>query len=343
MAYGSSELDVSATTTDQWMEGNGLDLMSSHNSFSAVLLARSEEPMGDWAWRKESGAAGEVFKWSVYGNKNPTVGGVTRANQVSAITPIIPGANGAASVATTVRWAWAHYQGLVSINKEDETKNRGKEGIVKLSEMQVDQCVATFFEEVGNDFWDNAIGAEDKVQSVNHVLSSATATVGGVDRNDSLNAWWRPYIDSTSEVFNTQTFDLVIDGATHDTGKATGITKGSPDAAWMYPDLYAKLRQDLKPSQRVEVSNMLKGGAKYLQYDDVRCFRETRMLSGTVAVINTGTWGFRYDTEVPEPNAPGFMQDPVRPAMKHRGYNWIIGLGCRSSKHNGYMSNKTAS
>jgi hypothetical protein len=128
----------------------------------------------------------------------------------------------------------------------------------------------------------------------------------------------------------------------HDTAKPTGINQKAPDAAWLAAACYSKAKNDLRPSQRQEVTGTLKGGAAYVEFDQMRIFRETNLTAGTGVVLNTSTWGYRYHTLEPEPNSPTFIQDPTRPAMKSRGYNWINSLGNRSPKHNGYFSNKAA-
>ena len=112
--------------------------------------------------------------------------------------------------------------------------------------------------------------------------------------------------------------------------------------AFFYGNLYAKLRQDLKASQRTEVGEMLRGGAKYLMYDGVRCFRTTKSTSGTVLINNSSCMVFRYATKMPDPVTPGWVPVSGTPGMFERGYNWFVGFGYTSLKHQGYLSNKSA-
>ena len=345
MAYGSSELDVAASTTDLWLnEGtNGIDLLSGHNPLVAILFDNSMEPGGEWQFQEREVGEGNQFKYTVYGNTNTTVDGVTRANQVNAISPTVPGAGGAASVGTNVFWPWSHYQGIVFDNYEDRAKNSGKSQMIDLGNMYLDQIQASFFQLLGTDLLDNAAGSISKIQSVNACLAN-TGTVGGVDQSDTANnSWWNAQQDTTTEIWNTQTFDTVRDACTFDTGRTTGIRKGDPDIAFLYGGQYSLLRQDLKASQRQAPTDTLRGGAKYLDYDGCRCFRTTQIVSGTSLILNSTTWAFVYKTRMPEPVTPGWVPRSGTPGMWERGFNWFIGFGGKSMKHNGLLTNKTLS
>lgn len=324
------------------MEGNGIDLMSSHNSFVAVLERASKEPAGEFAFMHQAMDGGNAWKWTVYGRQRPAseggADGISRANQVNAITPVIAGSS---NFATNARYLPSHYQANVYINYEDEQKNKGKHGIVNLMRMQVDQCQAEFFAILATDIWDGAVNTDEKIQSVTHCLLN-TGSPGGIDQTDTTNnSWWRANTNSDTETFNLSMLSKLIDDCTHDTAKPTGIQKPDADAAWLAAACYSKAKNDMRPSQRTEVRDTLKGGAKYLDFNGVWLFRETNLTAGTGVVINTSTWSFRYNTLMPEPNAPTFIQDPNRPAIKARGYNWMVSLGTKSPKHNGYFSNKS--
>lgn len=344
MAYGNtSELDIAASTTDLWInEGdNAVDLMSTHNQLVAVLRNTSTETGDSFSFFRSSAMEGGRFKLTVYGNTNTTVDGVTRANQINAFTPTIPGAGGQASILTNLWYEWAHYQGICYISYEDIKKNQGKSGVINFTSAIKEQMINSFYKKYGVDMWDGAAGTIDKVASVQYYLKN-TGTVAGVDQSSSDNTWFQANTDDTSEIFNFFTFDTVRDACVHDTGTSGAIT-GDPDCAFMTAPLYAKARQDLKSSQRVEVSNMLKGGAKYLEYDGCRLFRETNMTAGECVILNSRTWQFRYDTAAPEPTSEGFLQDPNRPSMKSRSANHMIGLACKAPNRNGYMTNKSGS
>lgn len=343
MAYGSSELDVVATTTDQWLNAgtNGIDLFSGHEPFVAILYENSQEPGGEYQFQQGTPGEGNQFKITVFGLGNTSVQGVTRANQINTYTPTVPGAGGAASVATNILWPWTHYEGIVYDNYEDRIKNSGQSQRLDLSSMYLKQLTASFFSKLAVDIMDGAAGTISKIQSINACLLN-TGTVGGIDQSDGTNnGWWQAQTDSTVETWNTQTFDTVRDSCTFDTAVNTGVRKIAPDVAFLYGAQYSRLRQELKQSQRIGVEDTAKGGAKYLVYDGCRCYRTTRISSGTSLILNSSTWHFRYATKMPDPVTPGWVPVPNAPSMWQRGFNWFVGFGGESMKHNGYLSNKS--
>lgn len=344
MAYGSAELDVAATTTDDWLNAgnNGLDLFSSHNIFLAILMDNAEQPGGDYQFKEDGVAEGGKFKVTVYGNSNATVAGVTRANQITEETPTVPGAGGAPSVATNAFWPWSFYKGIVFDNYQDRIKNRGKARMVDLGNMYLDQLTATFFDVVGTDLLDGAAGTEDKVQSVNGALLN-TGVVAGIDQTDPLNAWWAAVQDTVAEVIGSRVIDYVSALASHDTGKKTGIRKFSPDFILVRTDQWAKLMQDMKSAQIASVDKLLRTGAEFLQYGVKRIFFSDRIAANTALILNSTTWTFRYATKMPEPKTPGWVPSSRTPAMWERASNWAIGFGGYSMKHNALLTNKRAS
>jgi hypothetical protein len=344
MAYGNTtagEYDVAAATVDDWMnEGNNaLDLFSSHNPVLAILMDQSEQPGGEYQFKQSAGAKGMQFKTTVFAKANTTVDGVTRANQVNAIAASV----GGTTALTNPKWNWAHYQGLAQDNYIDRVRNSGDALRVDVGQFLVDQVIASFYDVVGTDLLDAAADAEDKILSFNSCLLNS-GTVGGIDQSDATNnAWWQAIQDTTAEVINTQTIDKLVMDATYDCGKKTGIMRMDPDIMIMPSDLCSKIQQDLKQSQRVEVSTMIRGGARYVDYNGMRIFWTGRTVTGTVLGLNSTTWTFRYDTKAPDPVTPGWVPMDRTPAMFSRGYNWVIGLGNHSCKHQFYMSNKRAS
>lgn len=338
MSYGSSEADVAASTVDKWLnEGNNaLDLFSSHNPVLAVLLDQSEQPGGEYQFKKASGTTGNKFKTTAYGKSNSSVAGVTKANQINAFSAAIP------SLLTNAYWSYAHYQGTAFYDYRSQTLNSGPEQRVDMGNSLFDQVVASFFDLVGTHLTSGSADAEDHILSFDSALLN-TGTVGGIDQSDGTNnAWWQAVKDTTAAVINTQDLDKAILDATIDTGKKTGIMRMSPDIILTTNTLSAKLMQDLKQAQRVDVQTMLRGGARYIDYAGCRVFNTTRVTAGYVLGINSTVWDFRYNTKSPEPVTPGWVPVDRTPAMVQRGYNWIVGLGTRSCKHNFLLTNRTA-
>ena len=353
MAYGNTnsqanaDLGLLSGTVDQWLNkgSTGINLFSGHSPFVAVLWDNSQEPGGDYQFRVEEGGLPDAVKINVWGSPQnysagvTPVAGVTRANQVTALTPSV------ATTATNAKYTTAHYQGIAWLNDNDVSKNSGPYQMIDLAEQVVGQVKAAFFELVANHLEDGTAGAEDRIMAINYALANS-GQVGGIDQTDSTNnAWWRAQADATVEVINTGVIDRAYDLCTFNTGMSTGISKMAPDVAFLGPgtnggNTYTTIRQELKQSQRVEVEDMLKGGAKYILYNGMRCFRTTRITAGQALILNSSTWALRLGSKTPKPVAPTFVPSSGRPGMYERGYNWYQALACYSPKHNALLTNK---
>lgn len=345
MAYGGTELDRAAANVDVWTEDNALDLLSTHCPSIAVLEESSKEPGGELSFLKDDNIGGDYFKTTFFAAANTNVAGVTRANQATALygAGTIYGGS-TASVISNFKWPWTHYQGGCRINYSDETKNSGSSKKIDLKRAILDQIEASFYIKLATHLWDGATGAEDKCQAFNHILAATSGTVGDIDVGDAANDdFAQAKRDVTTETFNWTTFDSVMFQASHDTGRAVGISKHEPDCAFMPTALYAKGVADLKVQARCEIGKMIRGGAKYIMYagGDMRVFREPYMTAGTVAILNSQTWMFRYKTMKPEFVTPGFVPHPDYPSIWLRNANWFLGLGCRAPLYNGYLANKS--
>lgn len=338
MAYGSADADLAATTTDNWLnEGtNAIDLFATHNPILAIMLDQSEQPGGEYQFRQGQGATGGKFRTAAYGKPASTAAGVTKANQINAISAALP------VFLTDAFWNYAHYQAVAFYDYRTQQNNSGPERRIDIGEAIMRSLQSSFYSEVGTDLTDGVVDSEDKILAFDAALLN-TGVVGGIDQSDTANnLWWNAVKDTTAGTVNTQDIDKAILDATLDTGIQTGIMRQSPDVILTTNTLSAKLMQDLKQAQRVEVQTMLRGGARYMDYAGCRVFNTTRITAGYVMGINSTVWDFRYNTKAPDPVTPGWVPVDRTPAMMQRSYNWMLGLGCRSPKHNFLLTGRTA-
>jgi hypothetical protein len=336
MAYGPGDATIAATTTDEWLDDNILDLYASHSPFVAKLMGTSEEPGGEFHFKQGTPGEGGYFKIPVFGKVTYTADGVTRANQINAISPTIN------DDIIGAKYNWAHYQGVAYHNYEDMMKNSGKAQMADLGNAYVAQVKSKLHAVLNTDMFDGVIDSADKILAVDYAVSNS-GLLGTIDQSDAANnAWWQAQQHTTAETFTTFAFDIVRDACTFDTPVPNGVRKIDPDMALFGGNLFAKLRQELKASQRIEVGTLLKGGAKYIDYDGCACFRNPIQDSDNVIILNTATWAFRYATKAPDAVTEGWVPVSGTPSMWQRGFNWFLGLGCISPKHNGLLDGKTA-
>lgn len=337
MAYGPGDATIAASTADNWISTKIFDIFSTSNPFLAVLQDTSQEPGFEESFIKGTPAEGGKFKITLFGKVTYTADGVTRANQANALTPTVN------DDVIGAYYNWAHYQGQASHNYEDMSKNSGKAAMVELGQAYIKQVIHKLNDNVGTDMFDGVIDSAAKILAVDFALDNS-GTVGGIDQTDSANnSWWRAIKDTNAGVLQTFDFDTVRDQCDVNPSVSTGISKAAPDMGLMPAALYSRMRQEMKSAQRLEVGTLLRGGAEYLDYDGCRIFKNGKQTAGTVLILNSSTWTFKYKTKAPEAVTPGWVGDPARPSMYIRNYNWFIGLGCLSPKHNGVLTNRTGS
>ncbi len=335
MAYGPGDGTIAASTTDEWLEDNILDLYAAHSPFLAQLQDTAEEPGGDFHFKQGTPGEGGKMKIPLFGKVTFTADGVTRANQATALTPTVN------DDVIAAYYNWAHYQGMAYHNYEDMQKNSGKAAQVDLGQAYVSQVISKLHAMVNTDMFDGAADSAAKVLSVDSALLN-TGTVGGIDQSSADNAWWQAQQDTTAETVSTFMLDKLTIKSTVDTPVKNGVRKINPDMALFGTDLLAKIVQELKSAQRLEVGKMLRGGAQYYDYNGMRLFNNPAQTATYVIILNTATWAFRYATKAPDPVTEGWVPTSNMPSMWQRGFNWFIGLACMSPKHNALATNKTA-
>lgn len=360
MAYGnanslsSAYLEPYSTTLDSWMSDTAVDLFSTHNPFWAQLWDVAQEPGGDFQFMKAEGS-GEAMRFPVWGRTTTGAGAagdiipVTRAAQATTtVTPSIM-AN-----TTNALFPYAGYTGSLFYHYRGTITNRGKEQVINDGQTFQNQIRAGFYDEVGTDMLDTADAAQDKIMSAYHFVANtaydSTATrltgfsdsPGGIDPSDAANTWWRSYGNNVAETINSTVIREVKNKCRHDTGVQTGIRKSEPDFMLMHTDIYSTFEGYLEQSQRAVVTDMLKGGCKYLEYAGMRVFFTGRIASGAFLCLNSSTFAIRYGTLHPVSTTPGWTPVSLYPAMMEKGYNWVVGAGGFAPRYNGCGLNKAA-
>lgn len=349
MAYGnagsitSAYLDLAAESVDEWANigTNAIDWFSTHEPLIAILFDQSMQPNGDYQFWQLPLDGGIDWRVPGFGRGVEHAGapaGITRANLINRIAPAIP------SLLTTPKWIRSMYRGILFRDQKEINQNMSKEKMVDLAMAMKAQMDADAFQQISIDLWDNAAGAEDKVQSVNKPLAN-DSTVAGVDQTDTANnSWWNAgTVDSTAEVWNLTSFNRGYDAITYDTPVATGVSKKAPDICFLYGDLFSVTREALTQNQRIDYSDMARGGAKYIEANGVRFFRNTRQVADTVVLMNSRSFVWRYVTKFLDWVTPGFVPVDATPGMWQRGWTWEVSAGYLSCKHNQLFTNKRAS
>lgn len=96
---------------------------------------------------------------------------------------------------------WKQYSVSVTISGEEERKNAGrKEQIIKILDARTKQARMSLTEQMTQGLFSDGTGNGGKNLTGLEAMVAATGTYGGI--NSGTYAWWRAYVDSTSEVLS---------------------------------------------------------------------------------------------------------------------------------------------
>lgn len=95
---------------------------------------------------------------------------------------------------TAAKYPWKQVSGSVSISREEERKNSGESRLIKLLDAKIKQTEITMRDEINRMLFSDGTGNGSKDLFGLDLLvenGAAWGSLGGIDRSDALNAWWR--------------------------------------------------------------------------------------------------------------------------------------------------------
>lgn len=107
---------------------------------------------------------------------------------------------------TSAKYPWKQVSGSVSISRLEERQNSGESRIISLLASKVDQAEISMRDEVNRMFFGDGTGNSSKDLFGLQLIvenGSAWGTLGGIDRSDALNTWWRNQWIGSVGSFNT--------------------------------------------------------------------------------------------------------------------------------------------
>lgn len=95
---------------------------------------------------------------------------------------------------TSAKYPWKQVAGSVSISRKEERQNSGEARIIKLLDSKIKQTEITFKKKLNKQFFGDGTGNGSRdMFGLDLLVENGTAwgTLGGIDRSDATNAWWR--------------------------------------------------------------------------------------------------------------------------------------------------------
>lgn len=114
---------------------------------------------------------------------NPSVQGVSNWNSPMSIP---------ADLGLSATYTFSYYQGLTTINAQEEAALKTEYEMVDLLESRLRDSVASFSELINNDLYSATNASNNKIAGVPYAVNDANVTFGNIDR--TTNAWWKAVV-----------------------------------------------------------------------------------------------------------------------------------------------------
>ena len=156
---------------------------------------------------------------------------------------------------------------IVASGLEIEVQNVGKEQVIPLLKKRISNGMKTMRNNLATGAYSDGTGSSGKqIGGLQHIIADdpTTGTVGGIDRSDSLNAFWR---NQTSTDVTITTYAHIRDEM-HDMYLETKRGTDTVDLIVTDQIFYTLWWGGLSELQRISSAETAKGGFKSLQFVD---------------------------------------------------------------------------
>lgn len=198
-------------------------------------------------------------------------------------------ATAATSGLTAAKFDWKQYYVNITSDGKERMQNSGREALIDLADFKIKQAQATANNDISTGVFSDGTGTAGKqIGGLQHLVAAdpTTGTVGGIDRSDADNTFWR-----------NQVFDASSDGSA---SSATTI-QGNLNLAWLEcirnndrPNLvvldqllYSYLEGSMQSIQRITSDQNANSGFAALQYHGANVIYDAALSSKTGYLLNT--------------------------------------------------------
>ncbi len=229
---------------------------------------------------------------------------------------------------TSAAYDWCSLYAGITITEEDELKNGGDAGVLKILASKVQIAEKTIKDSLGTGIYSDGTDAKSIVGLRDIV--AVDQTVGGISQSD--NSFWRGQVDSTSTTLTIGALNTVYENCSIDSEKPT-LAVGTRTNYVRYYNL-------LQPQQRFTDSETAKGGFQNLMFNGVPFISDSHCPANHVFMLNEKhLWLFYH----PERNfAMEPYQKPLNQQVKVSRLLWMGAFGSSNNRLHGKLSALTA-
>jgi hypothetical protein len=229
---------------------------------------------------------------------------------------------------SAARFNWASIYAGITITEEDELKNGGSAGVLKLLASKAQMAEKTIKDAVGTGLYSDGTNTKSIVGLRDIVASDQT--VGGISQ--TTNTWWAGQVDASTTVTSIGAINTQFENASIDTEK--------PNFLVGTRTIYTKYYNLLQPMQRFQDSETAKGGFSNLLFNGAPFVSDSHCPSSHLFGLNTNHLWLCYHPErnfITEP-----FQKPINQQVKVARILWMGAFGSSNNRLHFKLSGLTS-
>jgi hypothetical protein len=229
---------------------------------------------------------------------------------------------------TAARYSWCSLYSGITISEEDEMKNGGSAGVLKLLASKAQMSEKTIKDTLGTGLYSDGTNTKSIVGLRDIV--AVDQTVGGISQTTS--SWWQGQVDSTTTTTTISAVNTQFENASIDNEK--------PDFLVSTRTILTKYYNLLQPMQRFTDSETAKGGFSNLLFNGAPWVSDSHCPASHLFGLNMKHLWLCYHPErnfVQEP-----WQKPINQQVKVTRILWMGGFGSSNNRLHFKMSGLTA-
>ena len=228
---------------------------------------------------------------------------------------------------SAARYTWTNAYSSISITDEDEMKNSGAAGVLKLLASKAMIAEKTLKDILGTGLYSD--GTDPKSIVGLRDIVAVDQTVGGISQTD--NSWWRGQVDSTSTTLSLSVLNTQWENATVDSEKPsfTVATRAN----------YNRYYNLLTPVQRF-TDTTGSGGFTNLLFNGAPFFSDSHCPANHIFMLNLSHLWLFYHPSMNFKNEP--WQKPINQMLKVSRIVWMGAFGSSNNRLHAKLSGITA-
>jgi hypothetical protein len=231
-------------------------------------------------------------------------------------------------ILTSAQYSWKSLFAGITITEEDELKNGGSAGVLKLLASKAQVAEKTIKDQLGTGLYSDGTNTKSIVGLRDIV--AADQTVGGIAQ--STNSWWQGIVDSSTTTLTISALNTVYENASIDSEKPTvGIATRTN---------YVRYYNLLQPMQRFTDSETAKGGFNNLMFNGIPFISDSHCPANHVFFLNENHLWLCYHPERNFSSEP--FQKPLNQQVKVSRILWMGAFGSSNNRLHGKLSGLTA-